>query len=388
MVRISSDFESGNIEVLDAGDPAHIRLAIARDGAADFYQWFLFRVDGASGTPLRLVIENAQGASYPVGWQDYRAVRSPSVTGDHWTRVDTDYQGGALIISDTPGADTVYYAYFAPFTTAQNTALIEASRQALDAPGSAYAGAVHHEVLGHSLDGYPMDYLRLGTPEPGKPQFWVIARQHPGESMGSWWMQGFLDRLARGDDPAVSQLAEWVVLHVIPLMNPDGVARGHLRTNAAGVDLNRAWRNTTPDVSPEVYYVREQMRASGVDFFLDVHGDEGIPNNFLASAKGIPGWSERLEHLFNGFSALLKEESPDFQTEQGYPIPQPGLANPDIATNYVAMQWNCFSATLEMPFKDAAVRPDAKIGWGPSRCRDLAHAHIRAMARFLDQISG
>lgn len=42
-------------------------------------------------------------------------------------------------------------------------------------------------------------------------------------------------------------------------MNPDGTWRGHLRTNAAGANLNREWDTPTLEHSPEVYYVRNHM---------------------------------------------------------------------------------------------------------------------------------
>ena len=34
-----------------------------------------------------------------------------------------------------------------------------------------------------------------GQPGEGKPKIWVIARQHPGESMAEWFTEGFLRRL-------------------------------------------------------------------------------------------------------------------------------------------------------------------------------------------------
>ncbi len=45
----------------------------------------------------------------------------------------------------------------------------------------------------------------------------------------------------------------------VPNMNPDGTWRGHLRTNAAGANLNREWDAPTLEHSPEVYYVRNKM---------------------------------------------------------------------------------------------------------------------------------
>ena len=38
----------------------------------------------------------------------------------------------------------------------------------------------------------------------------------------------------------------------MPNVNPDGSIRGHLRTNAVGANLNREWKEPTPERSPEV----------------------------------------------------------------------------------------------------------------------------------------
>ena len=40
MIHVSSQFDSGNIEVVAADSPDAVRLRIAKDGAADFFQWF------------------------------------------------------------------------------------------------------------------------------------------------------------------------------------------------------------------------------------------------------------------------------------------------------------------------------------------------------------
>jgi murein tripeptide amidase MpaA len=42
-------------------------------------------------------------------------------------------------------------------------------------------------------------------------------------------------------------------------MNPDGSWRGHLRTNAAGANLNREWAAPSAERSPEVLLVRNKM---------------------------------------------------------------------------------------------------------------------------------
>ena len=65
-----------------------------------------------------------------------------------------------------------------------------------------------------------------------------------------------------------------------------------------GANLNREWAEPSLERSPEVYHTRAAMDASGVDFCLDVHGDEELPYNFLSGAEGIPGYeTSRLPEL-------------------------------------------------------------------------------------------
>ena len=372
MVKVSSDFDSGNINCLDISEPSNLQLEIKSDGKADFFQWFYFSVEGAGAKALQMRIKNAYAASYIGGWKDYRAVAS--CDQEKWFRVETSFDGRELVIRHNPQQDKVYYAYFAPYPTERYRTYIDNIKA---------APVLAHDVLGRTLDGQDIDYFRAGR---GPRQFWVIARQHPGESMGSWWMEGFIERLSDEKDRLAESLLEKATLHIVPCMNLDGVRRGHLRTNAAGKDLNRAWRNTTIEESPEVFLVREKMRLTGVDFFLDVHGDEAIANNFLDSASGIPSWDERHEKLFNRYSARLLDISKDFQTREGYPAAAPGKANLDIANSYVAETWTCLSMTLEMPFKDAAVNPDAVHGWSPARCRHFAREHLEVMAEIADLV--
>jgi murein tripeptide amidase MpaA len=50
-------------------------------------------------------------------------------------------------------------------------------------------------MLGETLDGHDLDMLVLGEEAPEKKKIWMIARQHPGETMAEWFVEGFLDRM-------------------------------------------------------------------------------------------------------------------------------------------------------------------------------------------------
>jgi murein tripeptide amidase MpaA len=239
---------------------------------------------------------------------------------------------------------------------------------------------VSHRVLGTSLDGQPIDCLSLGE---GEKQVWLIARQHPGESMAEWWIEGALDMLTDPADPHARKLRQLCRFHVVPNCNPDGSRRGHLRTNAAGVNLNREWHEPSPERSPEVLAIRNAMDETGVHFAMDVHGDEAIPAVFFAGFEGIPGWTEAQGEAYRRYRAILERRTPDFQTRRGYPVARPGKANLAMATNQIAERFGAVAMTLEMPFKDNDDLPDPAQGWSPERSKLLARECMAALLEWL-----
>ncbi len=373
-MHISSSFDSGNIEVIDDKDPSAVRLRIRKDAGEDHFQWFHFRVTAACGKALRLQIENAGEASYPEGFENYRACVSYDRV--HFGRVDTTFDGKVLTIIDTPRLDSVYYSYFAPYSLERHADLVA---HAVCQPH------VQYQRLGASCEGRDMDLLRIGQPDGDKKVCWIIARQHPGETMAEWLVEGLLHRLFDEDDPVAAALLHKAVFYVVPNMNPDGSFRGHLRNNAAGMNLNRAWAEPSMERSPEVFLVRQKMEQTGVDFFLDVHGDEGLPYNFIAGSDGIPRWNQRLAQLQGRYVDELLRITPEFQKEFGYPVDPPGQANLSMGAHFVGERFDCLSMTLEQPFKDAANRPH-RDGWSPKRARRLGQVQLDALRTLIDSL--
>jgi murein tripeptide amidase MpaA len=371
-LSISSAFDGGNIRLVTI-DSNRIDLEIAKDNQSDFYQWFYFRLTGAAGKPVELRILNAAGAAYPLGWPGYRACMS--YDRDYWERVaETRYEEGILTIPVTPASDSVWFAYFAPYTMERHHDLIA---EVADHPW------VQYRSLGQTLDGQEIDYLKIGE---GPLQVWLYGRQHPGETMTEFWMDGALEKLLDDSDPVSRRLLGQATFHIVPNMNPDGSRRGHLRTNAAGVNLNREWHSPSPGRSPEVFYVLSEMDRTGVDFAIDVHGDEAIPANFFAGFEGIPSLKREQQQLFDRYSEELVRISPDFQTEKGYEISAPGKANLSMSTNQLAERFGAVSMTLEMPFKDNDDLPDPDEGWSPDRSRALARSCLDALHAIVGQL--
>jgi murein tripeptide amidase MpaA len=375
MLQITSSFDAGNIKVLSLDDPQDIQLEINKDNGSDFYQWFYFRLSNARGISCSMRIMNAGGAAYTDGWENYQAVASTD--RENWERLETDYTDGVLNIHVVPEADTLWIAYFAPYSMERHGDLIANAQS---------SNRVHLSVLGQTLDGQDIDLLHFSDGSGGeKKKCWITARQHPGESMAEWCAEGLIGRLMDEADPIARELLKRADFYVVPNMNPDGSKRGHLRTNACGANLNREWDTPTMERSPEVFLVREKMHQTGVDFAIDMHGDEALPYNFIAGAEGTPDWSNARAAQLADYQQALVQASPDFQTTHGYPASPPGTANMSMATNWIAQEFTCLSMTLEMPFKDTVETPDETQGWSPERSAHLGRACLEALwARFGD----
>lgn len=374
-MKITANFDSGNIEVLSAERIDDIRLAIRKDHQSDFYQWFHFRLHTDSFEPHTLKIVNAAGSAYPKGWADYHAVAS--YDRETWFRVDTDFDGEQLVITHYPEAESCYFAYFAPYSYERHMDLLSQAQN---------SGLAQLVDLGNTLDGRDMSLLVVGEPDAGKKKIWLTARQHPGETMAEWFVEGLLDRLLDRDDAVARELLNKAVFYVVPNMNPDGSVRGHLRTNAAGVNLNREWQAPSMAQSPEVYLVRQKMLEVGVDMFLDIHGDENLPYNFVAGAEGVPSYNAKMAALEVAFKQALLAVTPEFQDVYGYEKDAPGEANLTIASTWVAEQFKCLAYTFEMPFKDNANLPDEQFGWSDVRAHKLGQDTLIAVRAVVDQL--
>lgn len=383
-ISVTSNFDSGNIELVRVRG-TQVDLNIRRDhftegtDKASHAQWYHFKASNVKGRECTFRILNAGECSYPAGFEGYRSCCS--YDRQTWFRVPTEYsvKDGVLTISLTPQCDNVWFAYFAPFSYEEHQRLIARC---------AMSPLARVRSLGHTLDGRDLDVVTVGA---GGLQAWCIARQHPGESMAEHWMDGFLARLLDPDDALAKHLRSLCTFNVVPNMNPDGSIRGNLRTNACGANLNREWASSpkhygtyeapTMERSPEVFTILQEMGKTGVDFFLDVHGDEDLPHNFFAGTQGISTWDNRLASLLQRLAEAYQTANPDFgDLAYNYGNDDVGDANPTTADAAVSERFGCLAVTLEQPFKDCYATPEPKCGWSPARSQRLGASFLDALA--------
>jgi murein tripeptide amidase MpaA len=366
-IKISAHFDAGAIELVRADNAQSIELRLRKDTHADIAQWFYFRLQGARDERCSMRILNAGEAIFADGWIDYQAVAS--YDRRHWFRVPTVYDGTVMTISHAPQYDSVYYAYFEPYSWERHLDLLCRAQA---------AAHVRVEDIGSTVDGHDLNVVVVGDPSARK-KVWIIARQHPGETMAEWFVEGMLDTLLDPHALMTKQLLQHAVFYIVPNMNPDGSVRGNLRTNAAGANLNREWMSPSLESSPEVFYVRQRMHETGCDLFLDIHGDEAMPYVFVAGSEMLEGFSEQQASEQQAFIDCFSRASEDFQTEFGYPSGKYRADLLKLASKYVGHTFKCVSLTLEMPFKDNARSPEAKLGWNGARSAQLGRDILPAV---------
>ncbi|XP_015715097.1 cytosolic carboxypeptidase-like protein 5 isoform X2 [Coturnix japonica] len=255
--------------------------------------WFYFSVrGGAPGKLLKLHIVNMnrQSRLYAHGMAPF--VRT--VPGrPRWERVrerpcfqvvDAQFVLSFVHRFLEQRGSTTYFAFCYPFSYGQcqdMLAQLDGRYQHCRhmAPGSPLDSVYYHrELLCHSLDKLRVDLLTItschgmqerreprldklfpdtDTPRPhcftGKRVFFLSSRVHPGETPSSFVFNGFLHFILREEDPRAQMLRRMFVFKLIPMLNPDGVLRGHYRTDSRGVNLNRQYLNPDAELHPAVY---------------------------------------------------------------------------------------------------------------------------------------
>ncbi|XP_063771002.1 cytosolic carboxypeptidase-like protein 5 isoform X2 [Pseudophryne corroboree] len=256
--------------------------------------WFYFSVrGGAPGKLIRINIMNMnkQSKLYTQGMAPF--VRTVPIRS-RWERVRErptfQMVENQFILSfvhrflECRGA-TTYFAFCFPFSYEESQEMLAGldGRFAdcrLMSPGSCSPDTIyyHRELLCHSLERLRVDLLTITSchemmeereprldklfPDRSNPRpyrfsrkrvFFLSSRVHPGETPSSFVFNGFLEFILRQDDPRAAALRRMYVFKLIPMLNPDGVLRGHYRTDTRGVNLNRQYLNPDFELHPSVY---------------------------------------------------------------------------------------------------------------------------------------
>ena len=290
--NIHTDFEGGSLGKVEKVSDTHFRLAVKgesdQDGRNRQANWYYFRVDGADpGAALTLDIVNLPGEyNYKPNQGAITRDTPPVISFDqtHWEHVTTfeyDPQEPKLRLHIKPRGSRFWIAHCPPYT---NETLAKLKSEIGANPD------FREEVIGKTAGGRD---LLLWTIAHGdrkdKPVIWLMFRQHSWESGSSWAGEGAIRTLLGATDES-KKLREQATWKIFPLCDPDGVARGGVRFNVNGFDLNRNWDVVDPVKMPEITAQRNSVRnwlkaGNRINFYLSLHNTEtaeyleGPPDN-------------------------------------------------------------------------------------------------------------
>ncbi|MFN7994548.1 MAG: M14-type cytosolic carboxypeptidase [Bryobacteraceae bacterium] len=312
-ITVNTDFEGGCLGRIEKVSETQFRLGAKgekdQDGRNRQANWYYFRVDGAPANELTLDIVDLPGE------YNYRPNKG-AITGDTppvisydrrtWKHIETftyDPIEPKLTLRVTPRRARFWIAHVPPYT-AQELARLRAD--AIRHPD------FHEQVIGRTPGGRDLVLWTVAA-QPvakGKPTVWLMFRQHSWETGSSWTGEGVVRTLLR-DDAAARGQRQSIIWKIFPLCDPDGVARGGVRFNVNGYDLNRNWDVEDPRKMPEIAAQRGAVRAwirdgHTVALYFSLHNTE--TGEYL---EGPPhrGGNGRFQPLAERFFKILSTET-------------------------------------------------------------------------------
>jgi hypothetical protein len=284
--------------------------------------WYAFRIDSARPRALVARLEY-QGARH-------RYAPRVSTDGKVWRplgsgAVSVQPDGSALLRLDLPRGST-FVAAREPWPASRHDTWTRAWAARPDLTVS---------VLGRSREDRDILMIESDRAHPRPHTLVITGRQHPPEVSGAASLEHFVAELL-ADTTIARRFRETHRVVVVPLLNPDGVERGHWRNGMGGMDLNRDWgRFSQPEIALVGALIAriEADPAGGLAMVVDFHStrrdvfytqrdEDRMRNGFSYAA-----WLTRLDTRLSGDSVARSPshnpENPTAKTwlYQRYGIP-------------------------------------------------------------------
>ena len=303
-IKITCDFESGNCKILKISTknnkdyyvkltknhepyPKHIKRK--------YENWFYFKVNNCKDKNITFDFKYLK--YFQNNFNKYTTCYS--YDNKIWKRTPTTIKKDNIVWSFTPKKNTIWFAYYAPYTTKRkNKLMLEMKKKS----------NTKYKVLGLSNMKQKIDMLKIGH---GDKHMFIVARQHPGETVGSYMAEGLLKEFFESKHSKKrKEFVKKYTLNIIPMCNPDGVYLGHWYTNKKGCNLNRNWQKRRC-VENQIILDNFGYQNYGV-LYIDLHGDEGADNHFVTHGSPKPNV------VYDIFNKTINSIDENFQLKDYY----------------------------------------------------------------------
>ena len=242
-MKIISNFEGGAIEFCKYNNEV-LYLNLVKNNLGEVNHWFYFGIENGPQS-LKVVFNNGMKSRFSNGWNGY----SPFISYDNvsWKRVDSKFQieGDFIHIDLINIKNNIFLSWFPPYTTNKFRSLTKIS-----------------------------DYI-LEFGNKNEKSILITARHHPGETMGSYFLEGFINYMKFQQSSEVLKNYNFII---VPFVNIQGVKDGLHRTDLNGIDYNFAWYKNKID---EISLIKERIKNKDLILYFDIHGDEVSKINYI-----------------------------------------------------------------------------------------------------------
>ena len=310
---IHADFEGGSLGKVEYVSEGHYRSAVRGETDQDKRNrqasWYYFRVDGAAGKPTTIDLVDLPGEynyapnrgaitkdTIPVYSEDGRAWQ-------HFSKTEYNSQVPYLRLRFTPKSNRFWIAHVPPYTNRNLANLLRPNPN------------MHRQVIGKSAGQRDLDLLTItdpAVPEEAKRVVWLMFRQHSWEAGSSWVGEGAIRFLL---SPEADAIRRTTIFKIFPMCDPDGVARGGVRFNANGYDLNRNWDVADAKLMPEIAAQRRAIlewidSGKRIDLFLTLHNTE--TSEYLDGPPGpeVAAMTQRLYEALKDRTTFAPSRAP------------------------------------------------------------------------------
>ncbi|MEO9461648.1 MAG: M14-type cytosolic carboxypeptidase [Marinomonas sp.] len=267
IVAIDTDFPAGALASCSVGQSGNVKIVLSPEDAPPINcsAWYAFRVQAGMKQQVKIDLNYTECG--------HRYWPKVSTDGKVWTRLSeshvelSEFAGKKMArLTLTAGTDPI-------FVSAQEIVVPATYDSWLD--GLEAERSIRRSLLGRSAEGRPIEIIRFGN-KAAREQLVLVGRQHPPEVTGALAMFPFVETLL-GDDPLAKRFRDRFEVIAVPLLNPDGVVKGHWRHNTGGIDLNRDWGPFTQPETRLMQGVLERVESApnqNLRLMLDFHSTQ------------------------------------------------------------------------------------------------------------------
>ena len=387
-----ANFECANLESASVIEENVYSLEIYKDNSYP-RQWFFFKASNFHPGWYTFIINGLNERSFLFSHNISPVALSESlmnIKGIGWMRISKRIRqwrvgpkNWSLSFSfHVRRNDTMYFAYSYPYTfTMLKTFLSQLPQRvhifySIKTTGKIPIPMIFWDSdrmkcvdLPENIDSFPTGI---------KPMIIFCARHHPGETPGSFAMEGFISRLFSKKKFAIALRKRFSFL-IIPMINIDGVVCGFFRPGLRGTDYNRIWKDSTKQIQAKrINKIVDKLSESrNIVFFLDFHGHRRQWDSFIYSC-----YNEQcpMNEYAMTFPLILSKICPIFDYDQSINFDHTG-GETIMRVEYHNRYWIPFSYTLEMSFGGSKlVKP--LMQFTPNDYRQIGRSTVSALYKF------